>query len=514
MKSLIAVVFTSLFFISFSIKGNIVVSIGSLYDSATKVSYHYGFMQFLKSNPMPDCSQELALTHIKKDIYVRGRVNSRSAEIYFLRPGVVDTLKLTFQERKLGLLFALIRAKIIKLTGKSIKSTEQIAGQYKYKTDEFFRDFKLLGTSKNSRVSDFLPHKYYNTMPEVSETVSFALTNDFSIWRDSKATEIMNTMPLLAGHIPYMYYGRGKEKEFISFLSNKEVPFQYKSTLEKMVYPLESRPGLALSYIALADRYKASMPVYAFKLNQSALVVVNKLHCSDYQKYKMKVYIYHNLAELSKALDYKKSETLYRLAENVISEFLTQESVISLYNNYMNSLKATAENMEVVEQKADEIVKMKQRASDAVLGALIFGTLTTVGANAAGSSAFNSVAESMVKSAIQAEQQTTEVAQEMSEALSDFAREHDAVKMRDYSIADLELILENAFAYRDVLFLLGNEQFRNKEIEILKAFALKKGDGLLSASLRILEENFNDQNLAQVKSHMLQHEKKAFFELK
>jgi hypothetical protein len=257
------------------------------------------------------------------------------------------------------------------------------------------------------------------------------------------------------------------------------------------------------------------MPVYAFKLNQSALVVINKLHCSDYQKYKMKAYIYHNLAELSKALDYKKSETLYRLAENVISEFLTQESVISLYKNYMNSLKSTAENMEVVEQKADEILRMKKNAENAVYGALILGAVTTIGASVAGSTTVNnSAAESMMKSAIEAEKKTMEAAQDMSEALSDFASEHDAINLRDYSIADLELILENAFAYRDVLFLLGNEQFRNKEIEILKGFALKKGDGSLSASLRILEENFNDQNLAQVKSHMLQHEKKAFLDLK
>jgi hypothetical protein len=491
------------------------IGIGSLYDSASMVSYHYGLMQFLISNPIPGAEAEFALSHFKKDIYVSGRINLRSAKIQIIgRAGLNDSLILTFRELRLGSIYSLIRAKLEKILTKNPLSTAKIAEEKNYDTEVFPLKKQLLFSysGNDAAAANFLPHLYKNTIPGVTSVVEFARRIGLNCIEDPTTWPLFRSNPIILGHFPALYYSQKPEEIF--FTKSTDVPWNYADGFKKLAFPVNERPGIALSYIALADTFKQTIPAYAVKLNQSALVLLNKLNCSDYQKFQMKEHIYQNLAEISGQMGYPKSAELYSLAASAINRFLSLESVVALNNNYEKNLFATEKNIGLVEEKALEIRRARRNANAALIGAAVYTAVSAAGSTTAEGAAFNSVlSDNLMQSAISFQQESYQNTQEMSNRLQDFANDNQTLDLDQFSISDLQLIFEKAFVCKEIMRLLSHEGFRQKHLDHIKQFASNAKDKKLIQGLVSMRQKFSDESYRIVRQQLMEYEKKSYLEL-
>ena len=487
-----------------NVNNNPHVFIGTIFDSTTLISEQYGLMEYLKSNPVtPNTTFEYAITPKNKDYYLKGIIADLRTRIYFYKYNKpIDTLTLVYKQKNIPKIYLLIRSKLASVL-KQENTLNNLNFSQKY-SSKIINNRALKYSNKYAY--NYLPVNYYNTIPEVEGVKNLAWQMGINTFPDHEIKYLKNDLDLIA-QMAKAYYN--KPNEDLYFFKGSDVPYQAQEASKNNIFPVYRRPGLALCYIAAADTLRHTNKILSLMCYKSAIACIDKALCSNYQKYKMKYYVYNHLQGLMLEMNYKLTSALCELTKLAIKDYLEDIKTKENQDAYVKLMVASSDNMQKIESSAREMRTNRALifvGSGLEMAGGIAGAAT--GTPGAGANNINDAGNALN---IYFNNENT-----MSDALNEFAKRNDIVDLKDINKIEFEAVLENCPYGKELFRLIQLNYLSAKVTSRLQEFLAAHPDVKFSKSLS--EYNMDPANTNKFESMMIRFTQSfltdAFRELK
>jgi hypothetical protein len=471
------------------------IGIGTLYDSTTYISEHYSLMAFLRTNPLPiDVTYRYKLTPAKSNYHITGKIKRHQTVVYYYTNGKkTDTLTLNYNTKPLGKIFAFIRAKLQSIITNTA-TIENAQSVKRYFTDSVITQKPLMYDGKY--IVNFLSTNYQNTVPPVTSIQTLANNCDFKLYSDKYSLVSYKKNISILPQFPKAYYEKKNESD-IYFLNGGDVPDDYQDFAKTLIFPVYNRPGIALSYIACGDTLFEVDPLLSIMCYNSALTTINHLMCHDFQKFMLKAYIYDKLEFTYKSLSFTTAAKLSALSYKVIMEYLGQEEINNAYGVYNKAMSETDENLSKVETKARQI-RSERRAA-------IAGAIVSAGAGAVSGFALKDIgmATAYFNTAGMIAQNSIDASSTKQMLLQNYVNDNQLTELDKLNNFDIEILLDNIFYIKDIMYLLAVPEFKSKCILLLFDFANENKDNKLVEMINGYSKKYTDKAHIDLQNYLI-----------
>jgi hypothetical protein len=454
-------------------------SIGVLFDTRTSFSEQYNMANFLKINPVRGVGDiRITLQEEAADFHLKGQIGKEKSEIkYYVRGKLAYKLNIKYKHCDLTKIFLSIRGGLDQLVnGTDFKEAMKV------KSPKIFTSDQVRKCYNGELASNYLPHKYRNTIPYVATSCRILRDADIPYYPILSPKEENAFDPGYAA----MVYSNNIENLF--FFRSQDVPSDVKSKASTLIAPVNNRPGAFAWYLASADTNKHQNVEFSKICYNSCILSLNNSLSHTYQKYKIKKYVYGELKIIEKNQGNMNAFRLYDLAEQLIEAYLKIPSSMESYQAYRELMDKTTKNLNDIEREAKKI--REQRIMASINAGINYANAIAISATGQSSSLSDSYALAG-QTLLQASFDQSNL---MRTALEQYA---DGMELKSVN----ELITQNDYremlyeapVILDIITLVAHTSLDSEKQTIFSKLAKECNDPVLTKLTKKLAEQMQDE---------------------
>ncbi|AQG81616.1 hypothetical protein [Spirosoma montaniterrae] len=398
------------------------VGISSLMHEETNVSEQFALFQFFTSNPLLINGKPVEVLLADQPFFanfaISGVVGDKGVDLKVWQEGkILKRVRTTF---KAGSRAALLNT-IYEAVAQAMFAALNVPPDKSFSKGRSMRGVLVYPPAavNAERGSDLLPGFVPCPVP------NSGFLNDAFVSRSTINIQTPKRLdafkdPVQIGQLGYALYDQPDESYFL--LRNTTVPDAIKTNVRKLAFPVYSRPGLPLVYLAAGERFEQTQdPAGAASAYQAALIACNNLHTSPFEKAAIKQAAFGRLAELARQREQPQTATLMKLARDLNLAYLNSGLAAQEGSQYYSIVKRVGSICDRVEAQARQVRAQKRKNGFMALTSLASGIAGVASADNAGASsqAIQSTAETYGKQALDYLGQSGQLTQEAEAAMAD-----------------------------------------------------------------------------------------------